>query len=311
MTFDAETRRRFSRACTAISRASVADILAMPAPAAGTVAHRIGVTGPPGAGKSTLIGRLALERLRALPPEGLLAVLAIDPSSSRSGGALLGDRIRMEAAGAEDRIFVRSLASGQSSDGLADNIADLLSLADATGFSETILETVGVGQAEYALRQLVDTMVLVVPPNSGDAVQAIKAGILELPDIYVVNKCDLEGANEAANAIEWLAGHRSSEDWQPLVIRTSDRDDAGLAALCGALDAHRDWLDRAGTRAEAAGRRRQYHVASLVARRVRELAAPCDGSGTLAGDYATWIRRLAEDPAAIPTDIPADARPSD
>lgn len=297
MTLEGEARRNFARQLTAVANAGVKQVLDAYSTkddlrAAG---HRLGVTGPPGAGKSTLIGNLAVKRLEAFPQDAHLAVIAIDPTSPLSGGSILGDRIRMEAAAELERIFVRSVPSGTTGDGLADNIADILALADQHGFCETILETVGVGQAEYALRLLVDTMVLIVPPHSGDAVQAIKAGILELPDIYVVNKADLDGARQAASSMKWLAGRRMREQWQPRLVMTSNQDPASLDELHEAIEAHRSWLKGNSNLDSVRHKRRRYHVASLIARRVKELDVGQATSATLSDDYAAWINRLRAD----------------
>jgi len=158
--------------------------------------RRIALTGAPGSGKSTLVGALAHFRLNA-DPDLRMGVLAVDPTSRYSGGAILGDRIRMDAIGTSDRLFIRSLASRRTGAGLADNMAVILNLLGEFGFDETITETVGAGQVDCAVRELADTVILVINPESGDAIQAMKAGIMEAADIYVVNKADLPGASNA------------------------------------------------------------------------------------------------------------------
>lgn len=208
-----------------------------------TPARRIGITGAPGAGKSALIGRLALQRLHH-GHERRIGVLAIDPTSPRSGGAILGDRIRIDEVDEHGELYVRSVASRSATDGLADQAPEMLAAMEAFGFDELVLETVGVGQVEYAVRGIVDTLVLVIPPDGGDQVQAMKAGIAELADIFVVNKADLPGAQRMAADVKRVVAlaRRSSGAWLPPVLLTSMHDAASIAALSGAIDAHAAWL---------------------------------------------------------------------
>jgi LAO/AO transport system kinase len=166
-------RREMSRALSRVANATVAETLETQAELPEQVLYRIGVTGAPGAGKSTLISRLAARRVAR---DAKVAVVAIDPTSPVSQGSILGDRIRMDAVSDDPNIFIRSIPSRRAHDGLADNTADLLWAMEGHGFDEVIVETVGVGQAEYSVRAIVDTVVLVLLPESGDAVQAMKAG---------------------------------------------------------------------------------------------------------------------------------------
>jgi LAO/AO transport system kinase len=262
-------RRALGRALTRIANASVEEALAgMRETALG--ASRIGVTGPPGAGKSTLIGRLARQRL---DNGAAVAVVAIDPTSPHTHGALLGDRIRMDGIADDPRLFIRSLASRGANDGLADNIADVLATLDGYPFDEVILETVGVGQAEYAVRSLVDTLVLVLIPESGDQVQAMKAGTLEMADIYVVNKADLPGAERIASEIRAVARlrRRLTSDWEPPVIMTAaDRSD-DVVALNDAISRHLTLARASRNMDEVRRRRREYHVRSLIMRSVTDI----------------------------------------
>ncbi|HQS11179.1 MAG TPA: GTP-binding protein, partial [Xanthobacteraceae bacterium] len=178
-------RRALGRALSRAADAGLADILSAPPREERHVARRIGVTGPPGAGKSTLIAALARFRLSRA---SRVAIVAIDPTSPKTRGSILGDRIRMDGLVDDPRVFIRSLASRGATDGLADNLPEILSVFDDYGFDEIILETVGVGQSEFAVRELVDVELLVLTPGAGDQIQAMKAGILETADIYVVNK---------------------------------------------------------------------------------------------------------------------------
>lgn len=187
-------RRRLGRALSRIMNASVNEALAGLVDTTDGAARRVGFTGSPGAGKSTLISRYAKGSLDQGNKTG---ILAIDPTSPISGGALLGDRIRMDAVAGDPRLFIRSVPSRNAHDGLCDNAPDLLLAMEQFGFDEIVLETVGVGQVEYSVKTLVDTLVLVLMPESGDTIQAMKAGILESADIIVINKADLPGAERS------------------------------------------------------------------------------------------------------------------
>ena len=264
-------RRRLGRALSGIANASVMEALARAPDRPGSV-RRIGVTGPPGAGKSTLISRFARRRLDRGATVG---VVAVDPTSPYTSGAILGDRIRMERVSEDPRLYIRSLASRGASDGLADNIADILSTMDGFSFDEVILETVGVGQAEYAVRTLVDTLVLVLIPESGDQVQAMKAGMLETADVYVVNKADLPGAERIAselNAVTKLR-RRANAAWDPPVILVSPREDTGLVALDEAVSRHLAVAQATHDPAVTRRQRIEDHLKSLIARRVSEILA--------------------------------------
>lgn len=237
----------------------------VPQRATGQFARRIGITGAPGAGKSTLTGHLALLRA-ALRRVG---VLAVDPSSPRSGGAILGDRIRMdELAGAED-LYIRSLGSRSAADGLSDSLPEMLDAMDSFDFDEVLLETVGVGQSEVAARHLADTLVLVLLPESGDVVQAMKAGIMEMADIYVINKADLPGAQRMATDIKRIAAlsRHAPGAWRPRILMCSDRQPESIQSLSEAIDAHQAWLDTQNDRAEREAQRARYRLRRQIERR--------------------------------------------
>lgn len=238
-----------------------------------TPARRIGLTGAPGAGKSSLTGHLA--RLR-LASGQRLGVLAVDPSSPRTGGAILGDRVRMDDLVNDERLYIRSLGSRRTGDGLADNLPEMLDLMDAFGFDEVMLETVGVGQAEHAVRAQVDTVVLVLLPDSGDAVQAMKAGIMEMADIFVVHKCDLPGAQRAATDLRRVAALQppAAQGWVPPILLTSCEQPDSIAALSSAIDQHQAW--RARHASDAALARARYRLRRLVERRIARFVAAQD-----------------------------------
>lgn len=226
-------RRALGRALSRAADAAVADILKASRGEGGHLARRIGVTGPPGAGKSTLIAALARHRLARA---GRVAIVAIDPTSPKTGGSILGDRIRMDALVDDPRVFIRSIASRSATDGLADNLPEILAVFDDFGFDEIILETVGVGQSEFAVRELVDVELLVLSPGAGDQIQAMKAGILETADIYVVNKADQPDAAKVEAELKATLALTSPGE-PPPVLRV--RADAGenIAALDDAIEA--------------------------------------------------------------------------
>jgi LAO/AO transport system kinase len=209
-------------------------------------AHVVGVTGPPGAGKSTLVAAL-LRRIRA--GDRRVAVIAVDPSSPLSGGAVLGDRIRMMDRHADDGVFVRSMASRGRQGGLAWATAGLVHLLDAVGYPLILIETVGTGQDGTDIASLADTVVVVEAPGLGDGVQAIKSGPLEVGDIVVINKADQPGADDAQRLIRasFDLAHLSHGRTVP-IIPTVGITDSGISELLAAIDDHDAWLDETGQR---------------------------------------------------------------
>jgi len=232
-------------------------------------ARRIGITGPPGSGKSTLIERLAAHfRSQDLT----VGVIAIDPSSPFTGGALLGDRIRMERAATDPGVFIRSMASRGSLGGMATTTGEVADVMDAYGFDRILVETVGVGQSELDVASVADTTVVVLVPESGDGIQVMKAGLMEIADVYVVNKADRPGADrlrqelevaiglKGGHAFRHVRGHHRPEmpaekspatgpdasAWEPPVLATVAARDEGIAELAGALDRHFVQLDAGG-----------------------------------------------------------------
>lgn len=198
-------------------------------------AHVLGITGAPGAGKSTLISAL-LRELRARSRS--VAVLAVDPSSPITGGALLGDRVRMSEAGADDGVFIRSVSSRGHLGGLSRTAGRIVDMFDAAGFDVVIVETVGTGQSEVEIAGLADTNVVVCPPGLGDEVQAIKAGILEIADILLVNKGDLPSAARTARDLKIAPGLRHRAGWTVPVLTTVATEGRGVPELIDALDEH-------------------------------------------------------------------------
>ena len=254
-------RRAVARALTQVENAPGGPLSSALFPHAGR-AHIVGITGAPGSGKSTLVAALAaVVRARGRT----VGVVAVDPSSPFSGGAVLGDRVRMGAHAGDPGVFIRSMASRGSLGGLALATGDAVRVLDAAGFEVVFVETVGAGQAEVEIAHEAHSTVVVVVPGLGDDVQAIKAGILEIADVYAVNKADQPGADRAvAHLQQMLAiGMRGREtDWLPPVLSTVATTGEGVPALADALEAHAaylcagsGWQDRERARATAELRR--------------------------------------------------------
>jgi LAO/AO transport system kinase len=208
-------------------------------------AHIVGLTGSPGVGKSTVTGAL----VRVYRDVGLrVGVLAIDPSSPFSGGALLGDRVRMQDHATDDQVFIRSMASRGHLGGLSWATPQAVRILAAAGFDLVLIETVGVGQAEVEIASLADTALVVVAPGLGDSIQAAKAGILEIADIFAVNKSDRPGAQEVVRDLRSMLAMASygANDWKPPIVSTSAATGDGIADLAAAIDKHRDWLAASG-----------------------------------------------------------------
>ena len=265
-------------------------------------ARRVGVTGPPGGGKSTLVERLAAHYRAA----GLtVGVIAIDPSSPFTGGALLGDRIRMERAALDPGVFIRSMASRGSLGGMATTTGEVADVMDAYGFDRILIETVGVGQSELEIASVSDSTVVVLVPESGDGIQVMKAGLMEIADVYVVNKSDRPGADllrqelevaiglKSGLAFRHVPGHHRPEiqtaktareqaalatvadggaAWEPPVLATAASRGEGVAELSGALDRHFAFLERDGGLAARRARQLERRTRDVFERALRRWA---------------------------------------
>jgi LAO/AO transport system kinase len=228
-------------------------------------AHIVGVTGPPGAGKSTLVDLLVAQERRRGRRVG---VLAVDPSSPFTGGAILGDRVRMGRHALDAGVFIRSLATRGESGGLSRATYDASLVLDAMGYELVIVETVGVGQEEMDVVALAHTTIVVAVPGLGDEVQAMKAGLMEAGEIVVINKADRDGYEHTRRHLELLlhlrGAGRASGTWEPRLLAAVATRGEGAEALSGALDAHRAHLDRTGEFARQAGRRSEQQFLSLA-----------------------------------------------
>lgn len=253
-------------------------------------ARRIGLTGPPGAGKSTLVERLILRWRR---DDLRVGVIAVDPSSPFSGGALLGDRVRMGRAALDKGVFIRSMATRGLFGGLARATDDAADVLDAYGVDRLLLETVGVGQSEVDVAASADMTVVVLHPGGGDTIQAMKAGLMEVADLYVVNKADLPGADKMASELADMLLMRSdaAAPTDVPILMASATDDTGTDAVCEAIDA---WWASAEAAGRIATRRRENlvrRVRRLVEARIRRDLWHDTGLGD---ELARWV----DDPAA-------------
>jgi LAO/AO transport system kinase len=267
----------------------------------------VGITGAPGAGKSTLTAQLVgVVRRRATP----VAVLAIDPSSPFSGGAILGDRVRMQTHATDDGVYIRSMATRGHLGGLTLATPQAVRVLDAAGYPWVIVETVGVGQVEVDIAGAADTTIVVVNPGWGDAVQANKAGLLEIADIFVINKADREGAEATRLDLEQMLSisARRDDGWIPPVLMTVSTTGGGAAELWAAVDEHRTQCEKAGVVDTRRRRRIEAELRTILVRRLEEIAtghgatsswrAVCDAVATGELDPYTAVERLLE-PAGL------------
>jgi LAO/AO transport system kinase len=243
-------------------------------------ARVLGLTGAPGVGKSTVTAAL----VSAYRERGLrVGVLAVDPTSPFSGGALLGDRVRMQDHATDPGVFIRSMASRGHLGGLSAATPQALRVLDAAGLDVVLIETVGVGQAEVEIASLADTTLVLVAPGMGDAIQAAKAGILEAGDIFVVNKHDHPGAQETVRDLRTMIAmaQRGAGDWKPPIVTTIATAGEGIADLATALDAHWSWLDSSGERDRRRRARAKEEVAAIAVAALRQRVGGLPGDSRL------------------------------
>nr|HID12753.1 methylmalonyl Co-A mutase-associated GTPase MeaB [Anaerolineae bacterium] len=255
-------------------------------------AHVVGVTGPPGTGKSTLVNELA-RLLRA--QDTTVGVVAVDPSSPFTGGALLGDRVRMRDLAGDPGVFIRSMATRGSLGGLARATSDVVKVLDAVGFAVVLVETVGAGQAEVDIARTAHTTVVVEAPGMGDEVQALKAGLLEIADVLVVNKADRPGAAQTARALEMVinrnaAGGCAGESaWRPPILQTVALDGSGMSEVLEAIVAHREYLRTSGLWARQERERIETELRNILQQELLDRYLAHVGEGQI----QAWVERIA------------------
>jgi LAO/AO transport system kinase len=257
-------------------------------------ARIVGVTGPPGVGKSTLIGALTAELRKADRDVG---VLSIDPSSPFTQGAMLGDRIRLADHFLDPGVFIRSMATRGSLGGLAEAALQAALLMDASGKDDVLLETVGVGQGEIDIVDHADTIVLALMPGSGDSIQALKAGIMEIPDVIVVNKADHPLADTMMREVRAVLSLGPQRDWRVPVVRTEAAREEGITALLEQIDAHRAHIEETGSLAERRARNLRAEVLGIAAARLRRRLDERAGSERDWEELLESVVRRETDPA--------------
>jgi LAO/AO transport system kinase len=279
--------------------AAAADIVRAIHPHTGR-AYLVGVTGPPGAGKSTLVDRLTAETRKGGETMGIIAV---DPTSPFTGGAILGDRLRMQAHAADPDVFIRSMATRGNLGGLARSTSDVASVLDAAGKSLVVIETVGVGQDEVDIVRTADISVVVMVPGTGDEVQALKAGIMEIADIFVVNKADRDGADRLATAIESNLALQTFADgeWRPPILKTEATTGRGVGELWETIKRFR--TNSGASRARRLRARHEFRLRELLTERFLDHLS---GRVLAPGEFDALVTRIAAreiDPYSAAADI--------
>lgn len=256
------------------------EVMAALAPLAGH-AYVVGLTGSPGVGKSTSTSALVSAYRRAGKRVG---VLAVDPSSPFSGGALLGDRVRMSEHASDPGVYIRSMATRGHLGGLAWSAPQAIRVLDTAGCDVILVETVGVGQSEVEIASQADTSVVLLAPGMGDGIQAAKAGILEIGDVYVVNKADRDGADATARELNHMLGlgeARAPGDWRPPIVKTVAARGEGIDEVVEALEKHRAWMEERGVLAERRAARAAREVETIAVTALRERIAYLHGDARL------------------------------
>ncbi len=270
-------------------------------------ARVVGLTGAPGVGKSTLTAAL----VTAYRERGQrVAVLAVDPTSPFSGGALLGDRVRMQEHATDPDVFIRSMATRGHLGGLSEAAPQALRVLDAAGFAVLLVETVGVGQAEVAVASLADTTLVTVAPGMGDAVQAAKAGILEVGDVFVVNKADKPGAQETVRDLRGMIAmaRHGAADWKPPIVTTVAVNGEGIGDLAAKVDAHWAWLDSSGQGGERRRARAREEITAIALAGLRRRVGGLPGDSRL-DDLAAQVAEGKLDPFTAADELVGAAVP--
>lgn len=295
--------RSVARAITRVERGSTdaADLMKAVFPRTGN-ATIIGITGSPGAGKSSLVDKLALYYKERGDRVG---IVCIDPSSPFSGGAILGDRIRMAALGLHKNVFIRSMATRGNLGGLSRATVDAVSILDAAGYNRVIVETVGVGQDEVEVVKTADVTVVVLVPGMGDDIQAIKAGIMEIGDVFVINKADREGVLRTQKELEALLSlaHRS-DMWNPPIVKTVATESKGIEDLAEAIKSYEAYVSR---KSESNGARKKaiakWRLVELVRERLLSELLNTSGSAELLERLSMEIALKKKDPYSAVEDL--------
>jgi LAO/AO transport system kinase len=254
----------------------------------------IGITGAPGAGKSSLVDKLALLFRQRGERVGIVAV---DPSSPFSGGAILGDRIRMQTLGLDEGVFIRSMATRGNLGGLARATVDAVAILDAAGYEKVIVETVGVGQDEVEIVKAADVSIVVLVPGMGDDIQAIKAGIMEIGDIFVINKADREGVYATEKELEALLSLTSRNDgWDPPIVKTVATENQGITALADAIDKYRQTQLTAPATSERRRAIARWRIVELLRERLLAQVLASDSSVAMLEKLADEVATRRRDP---------------
>lgn len=262
-------------------------------------AHMIGVTGSPGAGKSTFLDKL----ISSLMVSGLtVGVIAVDPSSPFTGGAVLGDRLRMQQHSLDPGVFIRSMGTRGSLGGLSRGTYEAALILDACGKDIVLIETVGVGQSEIDIVKIADTVALLLVPGMGDDIQIMKAGIMEIADVFIVNKADRDGSERVVREVNIMLDLQTEKDWRPPVIPTVAESGEGVALAAGALSEHREFLASSDE-----GRRRKYRrlrleVEEILKREIAKIAEEAWDS-RIGGDVLEDLALRRKDPYTVADEL--------